>query len=70
MKQKLFILFNNSHDDDNLITDKTSIHLEAFYRIQVNDRVEITPETFAVFNPDTEDNNTLWIRTVRTEFSF
>jgi hypothetical protein len=58
------------HDDDDLITDKTPLHIEALYRIEVNDYIEITPGAFAVINPDTEDNNTLWVGTVRTEFSF
>ncbi|MGL6341994.1 MAG: iron uptake porin, partial [Waterburya sp.] len=60
----------SDHDDDDLITEDTPIHIEALYRIEVNDYIEITPGGFVVINPDTEDNNTLWVGTVRTEFSF
>jgi hypothetical protein len=58
------------HDDDDLITDKIPLHIEALYRIEVNDYLEVTPGAFVVFNSDTEDNKTLWVGTVRTEFSF
>jgi Carbohydrate-selective porin, OprB family len=60
----------SGHDDDNLITEDTPIHIEALYRIEVNDYIEITPGGFVILNPDTEDGNTLWVGTVRTEFSF
>ena len=60
----------SSHDDEALITDRIPVHIEALYRIQVNDYIEITPGAFAVFNPDTEDNHALWVGTIRTEFSF
>jgi hypothetical protein len=58
------------HDDDDLITDEIPLHIEALYRIEVNDYIEITPGAFAIINPDTENGNTLWVGTVRTEFSF
>ena len=60
----------SGHDDDNLITEDTPIHIEALYRIEVNDYIEITPGGFVILNPDTENGNTLWVGTVRTEFSF
>ena len=60
----------SSHDDEDLVTDQTPLHVEALYRIEVNDFVEITPGAFAVFNPDTDDGNTIWVGTIRTEFSF
>lgn len=60
----------SSHDDEDLVTDQTPLHIEALYRIKVNDYIEITPGAFAVFNPDTNDGNTIWVGTVRTEFSF
>lgn len=60
----------SSHDDENLVTNNIPLHVEALYRIKVNDYIEITPGAFAVFNTDTEDNNTLWVGTVRTKFSF
>lgn len=60
----------SSHDDNDLVTEETPLHLEALYRIEVNDYIEITPGGFVVINPDTENGNTLWVGTVRTEFSF
>lgn len=60
----------SGHDDDDLITDEIPLHIEALYRIEVNDYIEITPGGFVIFNPDTEDGNALWVGTVRTEFSF
>jgi Carbohydrate-selective porin, OprB family len=60
----------SGHDDDDLITEDTPIHIEALYRVKVNDYIEITPGGFVILNPDTEDNNTLWVGTIRTEFSF
>lgn len=60
----------SGHDDEDLVTNKTPLHVEALYRIEVNDFIEITPGAFAVFNPDTDDSNTIWVGTVRTEFSF
>jgi hypothetical protein len=60
----------SGHDDDDLITDDIPLHIEALYRIEVNDYIEITPGGFIILNPDTEDNNTLWVGTIRTEFSF
>jgi hypothetical protein len=58
------------HEDSDLITEKIPLHIEALYRIKVNDYMEITPGTFVIINPDTEDHHILWIGTIRTEFSF
>ena len=60
----------SGHDDGDLATNKTPLHLEALYRIEVDDFIEITPGAFAVFNPDTDEGNTIWVGTIRTEFSF
>ena len=60
----------SSHDDKDLVTNKTPLHVEVLYRIEINDFIEITPGAFAVFNPDTDDGNTIWVGTIRTEFSF
>lgn len=58
------------HEESDLITEKIPLHIEALYRIKVNDYLEITPGAFVIINPDTEENQTLWIGTVRTELSF
>ena len=60
----------SGHDDEDLVTDRTPLHVEALYRIEVSDFIEITPGAFAVFNPDTDDGNTIWVGTIRTELSF
>lgn len=60
----------SNHDDDDLATDKTPVHVEALYRIEVNDFIEITPGAFIIFNSDTDDGNTIWVGTIRTKFSF
>ncbi|PSB08605.1 porin [Pleurocapsa sp. CCALA 161] len=60
----------SGHDDDDLVTEETPLHIEALYRVKVSDYIEITPGGFVVINPDTENGNTLWVGTVRTEFSF
>ncbi|MBE9227679.1 iron uptake porin [Phormidium sp. LEGE 05292] len=49
----------------------TSYHLEAFYRIQVSNNISITPGAFVILNPEQNDNNdTIWVGTIRTTFSF
>ncbi len=60
----------SSHDDEDLVTDKTPLHVEVLYRIEINDFIEITPGAFAVFNPDTDDGDTIWVGTIRTKFGF
>jgi hypothetical protein len=51
--------------------DKTSLHIEGFYRLQVNDFISITPGVFVITNPEHNDNNdTIWVGVLRTTFSF
>ncbi|NES67078.1 MAG: iron uptake porin [Okeania sp. SIO2D1] len=58
-------------DDDELKDDDTSIHIEAFYRFQMNDNIAITPGVFVITNPNhVEANDTLWVGTLRTQFRF
>ncbi len=57
--------FNPREDPD------TSYHLEALYRLQLNDNVSVTPGLLVVFNPEhNENNDTIYVGTVRTTFSF
>jgi len=57
---------NNAMEDND-----TSIHVEVFYRFQMNDNIAITPGVFMITNPNHEDNNdTLWVGTLRTQFRF
>ncbi|HEY9850484.1 MAG TPA: iron uptake porin [Leptolyngbyaceae cyanobacterium] len=51
--------------------DDTSYHLEAFYRIQVNNNISITPGAFVILNPEHNDNNdAIYVGTLRTTFTF
>ncbi|MCL6435657.1 MAG: iron uptake porin [Leptolyngbyaceae cyanobacterium HOT.MB2.61] len=51
--------------------DDTTIHLEAFYRYRINDNIYITPGVFVLFNPEhNNDNNTQFVGTIRTTFTF
>jgi hypothetical protein len=49
----------------------TSLHLEAFYRVQVSDFVSVTPGVFVITNPDhNSKNSSEVVGTLRTTFSF
>lgn len=61
-----------SNDSSTALQDKdTSIHLEAFYRFQATDNILVTPGLLVIVNPEHNKNNdTVYIGTVRTTFSF
>jgi Carbohydrate-selective porin, OprB family len=49
----------------------TAIHLEAFYKYQVNDNISITPGVAVILNPESNSTNpALYLGTVRTTFAF
>ncbi|BAZ18555.1 carbohydrate-selective porin OprB (plasmid) [Calothrix sp. NIES-4071] len=49
----------------------TSYHLEALYRMQVNKNISVTPGLLVIFNPEHNNNNdTIYVGTLRTNFSF
>ncbi len=49
----------------------TSYHLETLYRLQLNDNVSVTPALLVIFNPEhNERNDTVYIGTLRTTFTF
>jgi Carbohydrate-selective porin, OprB family/S-layer homology domain len=49
----------------------TSFHLEAFYRLKMNDFITITPGVLVITNPEHDrDNDNLYIGVIRTTFSF
>jgi Carbohydrate-selective porin, OprB family/S-layer homology domain len=56
----------------NIVTDaETSYHLEALYKMQLNDRIQVTPGLLVIFNPEHNDNNEpIYVGTLRTTFSF
>jgi hypothetical protein len=49
----------------------TSYHLEALYKMQLNDRIQVTPSLLVIFNPEHNNNNdTIYVGTLRTTFNF
>ena len=50
--------------------EEASWHLEAQYRYQLNDNIAINPGLFVVLNPENEDNDAIWVGTIRTIFEF
>ncbi|MBE9192320.1 iron uptake porin [Gloeocapsopsis crepidinum LEGE 06123] len=58
--------------DSALVEDPdTSYHLEGLYRLQLTDNVAITPGVLVIFNPEhNNDNDTIYVGTLRTTFSF
>jgi Carbohydrate-selective porin, OprB family/S-layer homology domain len=58
-------------DDDDYTDPDTSIQLEAFYRYPVSDNIAITVGGLVVTNPEhNRDNDTVYVGTIRTTFSF
>jgi len=60
---------------DNDITARedrdTSYHLETLYRYRVTNNIDITPGLLVILNPEHNDNNdTIYVGTVRTTFRF
>lgn len=51
--------------------DATSLHVEMFYRAQLNQNLDITPGFFLVFNPDhNQSNDPLIVAALRATFRF
>jgi hypothetical protein len=49
----------------------TSLHIEGFYRFRVTDNISVTPGLFVITNPEHNDNNnSIFVGTVRTTFKF
>lgn len=59
-----------AHDDPVFEDEKTSWHIEALYKIQVSDNIEVTPGFFLVTDPNHEDNDPIFIGTIRSRFDF
>jgi hypothetical protein len=58
---------DGSKDED----PDTSYLIEAQYRYKVNDNITITPGAYVILNPDhDQDNDTIFVGTIRTTFSF
>ncbi|PIG93083.1 iron uptake porin [Gloeocapsopsis sp. IPPAS B-1203] len=58
--------------DSALVEDPdTSYHLEGVYRLQLTENVAITPGVLVIFNPEHNNaNDTIYVGTLRTTFSF
>jgi hypothetical protein len=51
--------------------EDTSYHLEALYKLPINDNIAITPGVLVIFNPEHDnDNDTIYVGTLRTTFKF
>ncbi|AFZ57137.1 iron uptake porin [Anabaena cylindrica FACHB-243] len=49
----------------------TSYHAEALYKMKISDNIMITPGLLVIFNPEHNNNNdTIYVGTLRTTFSF
>lgn len=49
----------------------TSFHFEALFKYPITRRINITPGFFVITNPDhNSENNTIWVGTMRTQFTF
>ncbi|MCJ8281355.1 MAG: iron uptake porin, partial [Rivularia sp. ALOHA_DT_140] len=56
---------NGGEDQD------TSYHLEALYKLPISDNIAITPGVLVIFNPEhNEQNDTIYVGTLRTTFKF
>ncbi len=57
--------------DDIAIENNTPVHLEAFYKYQLNDNISITPGIIWLLNPDqNEANDDIVVGSIRTTFTF
>ncbi len=64
-------IITDGGDNDNLKDPDTSVHVEIFYRYAINDFISITPGLFVITNPNHNENNeTLWVGSLRTTFKF
>ncbi|MEA5583298.1 iron uptake porin [Nodularia harveyana UHCC-0300] len=51
--------------------DDTSYHLEGLYKMRLTDNIAVTPGLLVIFNPEHNSNNdTIYVGTLRTTFSF
>lgn len=61
----------NGDDEDEAISNDVPIHLEGFYKYQLNDNISITPGLIWLPTPNQDgDNDDVFIGAIRTTFSF
>ncbi|MBD2740580.1 iron uptake porin [Coleofasciculus sp. FACHB-1120] len=59
------------NDVSNRSDQDTSYHVEALYRYRLTDNIDLTPGLLVILNPEHNDNNdTLYVGTLRTTFKF
>jgi Carbohydrate-selective porin, OprB family/S-layer homology domain len=49
---------------------QSTFHLEGLYRYAVTDKIAVTPGLVILFNPEGAKNDTIYVGTIRTTFSF
>ena len=59
-----------NHEDPAFEDETTAWHLEALYRIEVNDHFDVIPDVFLITNPNHEHHHPIWVGTIRSRFSF
>ncbi|MGB7413496.1 MAG: iron uptake porin, partial [Thermosynechococcaceae cyanobacterium] len=60
-----------SPDIPGVFNSARPFHIEGYYRFKVNDNISITPGVFAVFNPESNsENSTAVVGVVRASFTF
>ena len=50
--------------------EKSTTHVEAFYRMRVSDNISITPGVMMIFNPANSNSDTITVGAIRTTFTF
>ncbi len=50
--------------------EKSTTHVEAFYRMRVSDNISITPGLMMIFNPANSNSDTITVGAIRTTFNF
>ncbi|HIK17021.1 MAG TPA: carbohydrate porin [Leptolyngbyaceae cyanobacterium M33_DOE_097] len=59
------------NDVSNREDDDTPFHIEALYRLKINQNIAITPGVFVLINPEgNSDNATQFVGVIRTTFTF
>jgi predicted PhzF superfamily epimerase YddE/YHI9 len=58
-------------ESDFVEDEDTSYHIEGLYRLQLTDNIAITPGVLVILNPEhNEENDTIYVGTIRTTFTF
>jgi hypothetical protein len=58
-------------NDGGVEDDDTAFHIEASYRYPINDNILLNPGAFVILNPEhDDDNDAIWVATLRTIFEF